>query len=85
MLYIRRSLTGFIGLNLKINKLALVRDMFVLQVWFWEVYERSIFINFQNKIFIKTQMVLKKVWFTQHKTDDEVMNTVNQNYLAYNI
>lgn len=61
------------------KELELARDMFILQVWSGGMRQVD-FYKLSEQNFHKDSNGIK-VWFTQHKTDDEVLNTVNQNYL----
>lgn len=58
----------------------IVRDMFVLQVWLGGL-RQSDFFNLSEINFHKDSEGKYRVWFEQQKTDDDVLNVVNQNYL----
>lgn len=62
------------------KQLEMVRDMFVLQVWLGGL-RQSDFFSISEINFHKDSMGAYRVWFTQKKTDDDVLNVVNQNYL----
>jgi len=63
------------------KQLELVRDMFVLQVWL-EGLRQCDFYNLKGNNFHKDSQGAIKVSFEQKKTDDSVINTINQNYLV---
>ncbi|MBN1598866.1 MAG: tyrosine-type recombinase/integrase [Bacteroidales bacterium] len=75
----KREFDYFYGFKFEDKKLGLVRDMFVLQVWLGGLREKD-FYRLSEQNFHKDSQGIK-VWFNQHKTDDEVLNTINQNYL----
>ena len=58
-----------------------VRDMFVLQTWLGGLRERD-FYNITKVNFHKDSNGKYKVWFEQRKTNNQVLNIFNQNYLV---
>lgn len=62
------------------EKLALTRDMFVLQTWLGGLRACD-FLNLTDINFHKDSNGRYRVWFEQKKTDDEVLNPANRNYL----
>jgi integrase len=75
----KREFDWFYAFKFDDKQLTLVRDMFVLQVWLGGLRQVD-FYKLSEQNFHKDSNGVK-VWFKQQKTDDEVQNTVNQNYL----
>lgn len=76
----KKEFDWFYGFKFDDKKLSTVRDMFVLQVWLGGL-RQSDFFNISEINFHKDSKGRYKVWFEQKKTDDDVLNVVNQNYL----
>lgn len=70
----------FYDFNYIDKQLAIVRDMFVLQVWLGGLRVGD-FYNLSKRNFVKDLHGKSTVWFEQNKTNDEVFNLFNQNYL----
>lgn len=62
------------------NELNIVRDMFVLQTWLGGL-RKSDFFKISEINFHRDSNGKYRVWFEQQKTEDDVLNVVNQNYL----
>jgi hypothetical protein len=75
----KKEFDWFYAFTFSDKQLELARDMFVLQVWLGGMRQVD-FYQLSEQNFHKDSNGVK-VWFTQQKTDDEVLNTVNQNYL----
>jgi len=76
----KREFDWFYTYKFDEKQLAVVRDMFVLQVWLGGL-RQSDFFSISEINFHKDSDGRFKVWFEQKKTDDDVLNVVNQNYL----
>lgn len=76
----KREFDWFYWFNFDDKNLGTARDMFVLQVWLGGL-RQSDFFNISEINFHKDSEGRYKVWFEQKKTDDDVLNVVNQNYL----
>jgi len=77
----KKEFDYFYGYEFKDEKLSLVRDMFVMQTWLGGL-RASDFLKLTDNNFHKDSKGNFKIWFEQQKTDGEVINMVNQNYLA---
>jgi integrase len=76
----KREFDWFYGFKFEDKQLEIARDMFVLQVWLGGM-RQSDFYGISIINFHKDSNGAYKVWFEQKKTDDDVLNVVNQNYL----
>lgn len=76
----KKEFDWFYAFKFDDNQLEVVRDMFVLQVWLGGL-RLTDFYNLSINSFHKDSKGKFKVWFEQKKTDDDVQNVVNQNYL----
>jgi hypothetical protein len=75
----KKEFDWFYAFKFEDKQLELVRDMFVMQVWLGGLRQRD-FYKLSKQNFHKDSTGIK-VWFKQKKTGDDVMNTVNLNYL----
>jgi integrase len=75
----KKEFDWFYAFKFEDKKLELVRDMFVLQVWLGGMREKD-FYRLSQTNFHKDSTGIR-IWFNQHKTDDTVLNSINQNYL----
>lgn len=75
----KKEFDWFYAFKFTNKKYELVRDMFILQVWLGGMRQVD-FYQLSSQNFHKDSNGIK-VWFNQQKTDDGVLNTVNQNYL----
>ena len=76
----KREFDYFFNFNFTDKKLALTRDMFVLQTWLGGLRACD-FLNLTEINFHKDSNGRYRVWFEQKKTDDEVLNPANRHYL----
>jgi integrase len=77
----KREFDFFYAYNFEDEQLGMVRDMFVLQTWLGGLRQCDFF-KISEINFHKDSNGAYKVWFEQQKTDGEVLNVVNQNYLV---
>jgi hypothetical protein len=76
----KREFDWFYFYKFEDEQLALVRDMFILQTWLGGLRQCDFF-EISEINFHKDSNGKYKIWFEQKKTDDDVLNVVNQNYL----
>jgi hypothetical protein len=76
----KKEFDWFHNFKFEDKQLEIARDMFVLQVWLGGL-RQSDFYGISEINFHKDSNGNYKVWFEQKKTDDDVLNAVNQNYL----
>lgn len=75
----KKEFDWFYAFKFEDKQLELARDMFILQTWLGGLRQVD-FYKLSKQNFHKDSSGIK-IWFSQQKTDDEVQNTVNQNYL----
>jgi integrase len=76
----KKEFDWFYSFTFENKQLGVVRDMFILQVWLGGL-RQSDFYGISDINFHRDSTGNYKVWFEQKKTDDDVLNIVNQNYL----
>jgi hypothetical protein len=77
----KKEFDWFFGYKFEDEQLGLVRDMFVLQTWLGGMRSCD-FYKLSIRNFHKDSKGSYKIWFEQQKTHGDVLNTINQNYLA---
>lgn len=75
----KKEFDWFYWFTFEDKQLELVRDMFVLQVFLGGLRQVD-FYKLSKQNFSRDSNGIK-IWFKQQKTDDEVHNTVNKNYI----
>lgn len=76
----KKEFDYFFGFEFKNERLTLARDLFILQTWLGGL-RVSDFLKLNDTNFHKDSDGNYKVWFEQQKTNDNVLNPVNQNYI----
>ena len=77
----KKEFDWFYAFKFDDDQLSLVRDMFVMQTWLGGLRQCD-FYKLSMSNFHKDSNGSYKIWFEQKKTHGEVLNTINQNYLA---
>lgn len=76
----KKEFDWFLGFKFEDEKLDVTRDMFVLQTWLGGLRQSDLYnLKPENITNLNGEY---RVWFEQIKTDDEVFNIVNKNYLT---
>ena len=76
----KKEFDYFYGFYFDDKRFETVRDMFVLQVWLGGLRQVD-FYNLSKINFHKDSYGKYRVWFEQEKTEGNVLNVANQNYL----
>ena len=75
----KKEFDWFYAFKFEDKQLELARDMFIMQTWLGGL--RQVDFYKLSKINFHKDSSGIKIWFSQQKTEDEVQNTVNENYL----
>lgn len=77
----KKEFDWFYAYKFQQKELEIARDMFVLQTWLGGLRQTD-FYSITEKNIHRDSDGFYKLWFEQKKTDDEVINVINSNYLS---